>query len=97
MTRFDSSKPNVANGPQERRSATVGPWTTNGEYVLNSFGAPVADVYWCENQEENADLIAAAPDMLEVCERVVRDSERGVLTVDTVTLVKAAIAKALGT
>lgn len=46
--------------------------------------------------DANARLIAAAPEMLELCKRVLRDNERGCLTIDTVQLITDAIAKAEG-
>lgn len=83
-------------------SHTPGPWRYEaGTKTIRSVPAN----YWLASMDSfdgavdhtaNAHLIAEAPELLQVCKRVLRDSERGVLTIDTVQLITDAIAKAEG-
>lgn len=49
-----------------------------------------------EETEANCNLIVAAPKMFETLERVLRDKERGVLTIDTCELIEGVLKKARG-
>lgn len=89
------------------QSHTVGPWHIENYSIVDPQDATIlvkgvaipggpesdSDV---QQGRANARLIAAAPEMLELCKRVLRDSERGCLTIDTVQLITDTIAKAEG-
>ncbi len=96
---------------------TPGPWTAQrprgvmpaggGEWprsliFAEGVGQRVADAYWpCDEQEANARLIAAAPDLLAACEAILGpmdyyDPVKGFPLYEPFQMLKAAIAKAKG-
>ena len=84
---------------------TPGPWFVTGEglsrYVEAKInGALIQEVAWCgatlkDEQEDNARLIAAAPELLEVLQVIAADS-RWTSGEPLLMQVRAAIAKATG-
>lgn len=89
---------------------TPGPWTAAAGRILGGFGAVAKMVDQSTNyraqQEADARLIAAAPELLAALEWLVRDadcdytspedSDRRVVMVSTVEAARAAVAKARG-
>ena len=81
---------------------TPGPWEwrTNQNGSVNIFGEDGCRAILCDafliNQEGNARLIAAAPDLLEVSERILAPDMIDYLPAEYVAKVRAAIAKAIG-
>lgn len=68
---------------------TKGPWHYNGLYVLSPTGTPIVGEL---NNEADAELIAAAPEMLAALTKVSIDG----MTENTMRAVYAAIRKAEG-
>lgn len=84
---------------------TPSPWTFNAERLtVDAGGIPVADVRCSEIADEavepNGYLIAAAPDLLEACKRMVDFEQRLLCSNDggpaLAADIRAAIAKAEG-
>jgi hypothetical protein len=80
---------------------TPGPWsvfkaaTENGEFSINATGPYIAEtIGGIAEEEANANLIAAAPDLLEALQSVVNAWEEPDLGWEAAEKVHAAIAKA---
>lgn len=67
---------------------TPGPWYTNGVLIMNEKGSTVGRVGHIENYEANANLIAAAPDMLKAL-KMAKDETDGWGHYVTVAIAKA--------
>jgi len=77
---------------------TPGPWQLEGEVVSSESNKVIHVPPWSPRHPElhaNAQLIAAAPDLLAACERVI-EAEWGNAHEKTLEIVRAAVAKALG-
>lgn len=68
---------------------TRGPWRAEGPSIWNDYGCVCVSV----NTAANARLIAAAPELLEALQGVLRVADRETIEFDAA---RAAIAKALG-
>ena len=83
---------------------TPGPWLNMGNFVYalnadgeNIFSAYVQDAHTAHSQlHANAILMAAAPDLLEALELMVTTHDEGGWPTATITIARAAIAKAKG-
>lgn len=71
-------------------------WSQNVRFVLQEADGVERHPQSAEEWRKDLRVQRAAAELLELCQRVVRDSERGVLTIDTVDLIKAAIKAAEG-
>jgi hypothetical protein len=50
----------------EMTGYSPGPWKRESRYVVTETGFHICKLYAAENREQNAQLMAAAPDLLEV-------------------------------
>ena len=73
---------------------TPGPWTIRYSQIIGE-GVGIAEVK-NRNQEANARLIAASPDLLKACKRISSGETSFVYLLKTVELCQLAIAKAEG-
>ena len=81
-----------------KQQYTPGPWQfmLDGFYINNSTGECIAEIYgWGDLRDANANLIAAAPDLLEALKKVA-DHFRESGFEKTLNLIDPIIAKAEG-
>lgn len=83
---------------------TPGPWKLNGSIVTTENGTPIASaqyygIHGSKECDDNALLIAAAPELLEACQSLVNWCDKNKPAGEAlffVTQARAAIAKATG-
>ena len=94
---------NYTPGPWEVKKTVINPGailertatliTAGGFVVCNVFNVPTET---CMSADENATLIAAAPELLEVAQNILADDLLPYLPAEYIAKVRAAIAKATG-
>jgi len=82
---------------------TAGPWTVKthpndpNAYDVYAGGTPITRGYWAHNGAADARLIAAAPDLLFCCKKLLEAYEkRAAISEGWVSEIRAAIAQAEG-
>ena len=86
---------------------TMGPWIAQKparQYCRISVGSRICATVWRDAGagladlpfEANAKLISAAPELLEALQSVLRDTEQGIVSLNTYAKANAVIAKATG-
>ena len=76
---------------------TKGPWSFDGEFIRDKVGTCVLDVADANMNEDDARLIASAPELLEALERIAAsDPTHTHFATLAISEARAAIAKATG-